>query len=61
MAFLQYGQFYNDDPAFDVLEYYERVVNAIFDAVQPPDPGVDSWHIEPDMSVSVPLNYMEEE
>ncbi len=31
MAFRQYGQTYNDDPDFDVIEYYERVVSEIFD------------------------------
>ena len=32
MAFLQYGQFYNDDPDFDIEEYYERVADAIITA-----------------------------
>ena len=29
MAFQQYGQFYNDDPDFDVEAYYERVASAM--------------------------------
>jgi hypothetical protein len=40
MAFLQYGQFYNDDPAFDIEAYYERVAAAIFDSLAN-DKGAD--------------------
>ena len=29
MAFHQYGQFYNDDPDFNIEEYYQRVAAAI--------------------------------
>ena len=32
MAFHQYGQFYNDDPDFDIEAYYDRVADAMFSA-----------------------------
>ncbi len=34
MAYRQYGAMFTDDPDFDVLDYYERLVNAIFEAVE---------------------------
>jgi hypothetical protein len=33
MAFVKYGQFYNDDPSFDVEAYYRRVADVILDAL----------------------------
>jgi hypothetical protein len=33
MAFVKYGQFYNDDPSFDVEAYYRRVADVILTAL----------------------------
>jgi hypothetical protein len=34
MAFRQYGQFYNDDPDFDIEEYYDRVAASIIEEAE---------------------------
>lgn len=33
MAFLKYGQFYNDDPFFNIEAYYQRVAEAILETL----------------------------